>query len=581
MRTYQICFGLIIVHINRMKKILLPFILLFTAFQSQAQLSANKYWIQFADKNNNGFITESPEQFLSLKSIERRVKYGISIRNRDLPVTESYVLSITQTGANVILRSKWMNGVVVFLNDSNLLTSIEQLPFVVSSRKLARTKPKTNADELKETLEMFMEQIGAQKGKDIKQKTASEIVDYGLGFNQIEQINGIDLHKSGRMGQGMQIAVFDAGFPQVDTLPVFKRLRDDNRIIGMFDVVNNSVNVIGFNSHGRSVLSTMAAWKDGLLVGTAPLAEYFLVRTEDAATEYVIEEYNWLRGAELVDSAGVDIINSSLGYTQFDEATQSHTFADLNGNTTVITRAADWAAATGMLVVNSAGNSGDSPWRYIGAPADADSILTIGAVDSLGIYASFSSQGPTADGRIKPNVTALGKLAAVATGTGSVIRGNGTSFSGPIIAGMAACLWQGHRDKNAQQIIKAIEQSASRASNPDNYYGFGIPDFGKADYILRNLPPIDQLVDSIVNVYPNPMVTGITLEFFSTQLQSAKLEITSLNGKRVHSETVQLKPFFNNIFSIQPLRDVKQGIYIITIFVGNKKYTRQVVKSSN
>lgn len=564
-----------------MKKIFLPFFFLLVAFQGQAQLSANKYWIQFSDKNNNGFNIENPAQFLSAKSIERRTKYGIAIQNKDLPVTENYVQTVAQTGANVLLRSKWMNGVVVLLNDTNLLGSIEQLPFVVSSRKLARTKPKTNADELKETLEMFMEQMGAEKGKDIKAKTTAEIEDYGLGFHQIEQLNGIELHKAGRMGQGIQIAVFDAGFPQVDTLSVFKRLRDDNRIIGMYDVVNNSVNVIGFNSHGRSVLSTMASWKEGLLVGTAPLAEYYLVRTEDAATEYLIEEYNWLRGAELVDSVGVDIINSSLGYTQFDDFTQNHTYADMNGNKTVITRAADWAAATGMLVVNSAGNSGDSPWRYIGAPADADSILTVGAVDSLGVYASFSSQGPTYDGRIKPNVTALGKRAAVATGFGTAIRGNGTSFSGPIIAGMAACLWQGHRDKNAQQIIKAIEQSASRASNPDNYYGFGIPDFAKADYILRNLPPIEELKDSIVNVYPNPIVTGITLEFFSTQNQSAKLEITSLSGKRVYSELVTLKPYFNNIFSIQPIKDVKQGIYIITLYVGDKKYTRQVVKASN
>lgn len=550
---------------------------------AQAQLTANKYWIQFTNKDNNGFSTSQPEQFLSARAIERRLRYNIEVSNRDLPVTESYVSAVRSVGASVLYRSKWLNGVVIYLGDTTLLSTINQLPFVASSRKLARVKQKNTAEELKEQMElmmeMMMEQSGEKSSKTPKNKTSNdEIQDYGLGRNQIDLINGRALHKAGRLGQGIQIAVFDAGFPQVDTSSFFTRLRDENRILGTYDVVNGTNNVFGANSHGRAVLSTMAAWKEGLLVGTAPKASYLLVRTEDAATEYQIEEYNWVRGAEWADSSGADIINSSLGYTTFDDPSQNHTYEQLDGNTTVITRGADWAAATGMLVVNSAGNSGDSQWKFIGAPADADSILTVGAVDSLGVYASFSSRGPSADGRMKPNVTAMGKQTAYATGFGSVFRGNGTSFSGPIIAGMAACLWQEHLDKTAYQIIKAIEQSADRASNPDFLHGFGIPDFGKADFILRNLPPIAEMQDSLVNVYPNPVLNGVTVEFFSTKEQKATLEITSLNGKRVYFQQVELKPFFNNYFNIQELKQVKQGIYVVTLTIDKRKYSRKIVK---
>ncbi|MEZ5172243.1 MAG: S8 family serine peptidase [Bacteroidia bacterium] len=401
---------------------------------------------------------------------------------------------------------------------------------------------------------------------------------YGEGDRQIKMLNGHKLHQLGYRGEGITIAVLDAGFYKVNEFVFFDSLRTKGRILGTRDFVEGGESVYEDNTHGLSVLSTMAANYPGIFVGTAPDASYWLLRTEDADSEFLIEEDNWVRGAEFADSVGADIINSSLGYTNFDDPETSHTYSQLDGNTTVITRAADLVASKGILVVNSAGNSGADPWKYIGAPADGDSVLTIGAVTSEGKYASFSSRGPSADGRIKPNVTAMGQGTLVVNSGGSVGRSNGTSFSSPVTAGMVACLWQAHPEAGMMQVFKAIEKSASQAENPDDYLGFGIPDFMKAHQILARLAEEKTKPDSIVNVYPNPFIDGVSIEFYTEKEQDVVVLINKMNGKKIEEEQFHVLPFGNNLLQLNKVKKLKSGQYIVTIQTPAGQYSRQIWK---
>ena len=319
------------------------------------------------------------------------------------------------------------------------------------------------------------------------------------------------------------------------------------------------------NSHGMSVLSCMAANKPGVFMGTAPDAHYLLLRTEDAGSEFIIEEDNWVAAAEFADSAGAWIINSSLGYTEFDDPQTSHTYLDLDGNSTHVTRGADIAASKGILVVNSAGNSGDNAWRYIGAPADGDSVLTIGAVDSLGNYASFSSQGPSAAGRIKPNVSCTGQATWIVTSAGNIGRANGTSFSSPILAGAAACLWQAFPDASNMEIYKAIEQSAHQYENPDYFVGYGIPNFTKAFGILKKARNADAEKDSLLNAFPNPASESLAVAFYSGKAQTIVMSLTKLSGKLVQEQEIDVLPYHTNTLQFEFSRRVSAGSYILAI----------------
>jgi subtilisin family serine protease len=303
-----------------------------------------------------------------------------------------------------------------------------------------------------------------------------------------------------------------------------------------------------------------------------------LLRTEDADSENLIEEDNWVRGAEFADSVGAQIINSSLGYTVFDDSTASHTYSDLNGNTTRITIGADIAASKGILVINSAGNSGADSWKYVGAPADADSVLSIGAVDADRNYASFSSQGPTSDGRIKPNVSAMGELSWVITSSGMPGKSNGTSFSSPILAGMAACLWQAHPEAKSMEVFKAIEQSADQYATPDEKKGFGIPDFILAHSILSQLKLNKEVQDSLVNVYPNPFIEGVTIEFFSTKEQDVQVKIFKLSGKQIAEESVHVYPYINNLLQLEKVKRLSSGQYVVSLSTSSNTFKRQVIK---
>ena len=300
---------------------------------------------------------------------------------------------------------------------------------------------------------------------------------YGAADAQLKSLNGKRLHESGYRGRGMMIAVFDGGFMNVDKIPALHKIK----LAGVKDfVVPESKNVFGEMEHGTMVLSTMAANAPDFYVGVAPEAQYLLIRCEDERTESLAEEDYWASAAEYADSCGVDVINSSLGYHGFDDSSMNHHYYEQDGKTVLISRTASMCADKGIVCVNSAGNDGMGSWKKINFPADAKDILTVGSINEHGMNAAFSAVGPTADGRIKPDVMAFGSPTCVITGRGSIINDNGTSFSSPLVAGMVACLWQALPGKTAKQIIKLVKLAGDNQQHPDNVFGYGVPDFWKA-----------------------------------------------------------------------------------------------------
>lgn len=539
------------------------FILLLLLFVTVKHgFSQVKYAIYFTDKNNTPFTINKPQEFLSAKAINRRKKQHITIKTNDFPVNNNYKNSITNLGAKFLYSSKWLNLIVVEINDTSILNTIRNYYYVSQIKKI-----KESNSALK----------NHQKQNKFQQEMASKY-DYGLADDQIKIMNGNFLHNAGFKGENMTIAILDAGFNNVNIINLFANLWRENRVLGYWDFVNNNDSVFNKHWHGTNVLSTMAADSSGGMVGTSPKANFWLLRTENANSETISEEYNWLAGAEFADSVGADIINSSLGYTTFDDSTQNHTYADMDGATTVITQAANLAASKGILVVNSAGNSGASPWLYIGAPADAKDIMSIGAVNHDGSYASFSSIGPTYDGRIKPNVVAIGRNSAVVNADGSIGSNNGTSFSSPIIAGMSACLWQAFPNKTNFQIRNAIQQSASQYNNPDNYLGYGIPDFKKAYYLLSDYTINDKSTDQLLNIYPQPFNNNFNVIFYSASNQDVTIKITTIEGRLIYQANWSIFEGVFNKINISSFFKASSSVYFLRIESTTKKIVKRMVK---
>jgi hypothetical protein len=456
-------------------------------------LAVRKYLVYFRDKAASPYSVSQPQAFLSARAVQRRTRQGISIKPRDLPVNPAYVTQVRAVpGVQVWYTSRWLNAAVVVC-DASVLPTVLALPCVRTSDVLNRpaTAPTPAKLEPEEPDATTLNRLSGTPA------------DYGIAFGQADMLGAVAMHDAGFRGEGMQIAVFDAGFPGVNTTAPFASLFAENRVASTFNFVDKTTSVYLRDGHGTNCLSTMAANQTGTFIGTAPKATYRLCVTEDTGSENPIEEANWLVAAEYADSCGVDVISSSLGYTTFDNPALSHTYADMNGRTTIATRAATVAARVGMLVLNAAGNDGNAGWRYIGAPADADSIITVGAVSAALTRASFSSYGPTADGRIKPDLAAQGGGAAIVSTTGVPTRGNGTSFACPILAGMAAGFWQANPGLTAQQVISYLKQSATQANAPDNSLGWGIPNFPKAQTLANPFVPLTDL-----SIYPNPLADG-------------------------------------------------------------------------
>lgn len=458
-------------------------------------------WVYFADKPNAASYLSAPLTMLTQRALDRRTAQSIALSVKDVPLEATYVAAVaTSTGIEIKARSKWLNALHVRGTKVNI-DALLQINGVASVTYGNSTLNKEYPDKTK------------KRNKEAQMKEVSNF-DYGVSTNQIQMLNGDFLHNLGYKGEGMHIAVLDAGFQGVESFVAFAYLHDsettNGEIIGGYDFVNRNANFYANtgSTHGLSVLSTMGAQLPGQFIGTAPNAQFYLFVTEDPPNENPLEESLWVEAAERADSLGVDIINTSLGYTTFDNSSYNYTYADMDGNTTFISRGAELAAATGMLLVTSAGNSGSDAWHYISAPADAPSVLSVGAVNAQETIAVFSSFGPTSDNRVKPEVLAQGQNVYVINAFGNIATSNGTSFSSPIMAGMAACLWQAFPDKPAHEIRQLIVESSDLYNNPTDQYGYGIPDFQSICELLS----VPALEASTIRVYPNPVTTTVYFE---------------------------------------------------------------------
>lgn len=554
-----------------MKNIFLLFVSVLLALPAAAQ-APSKYIVKFTDRNGSPYSISNPSAYLSQRAITRRTTQGISIVQNDLPVNPNYITGVLSMGNVTLLnRSRWFNAICIYTTDAAALSAIQALPYVSSVSAVERLVSPLGPEKEQQPVSSNAK---LQPQSDISHVLAH---DYGPSLNQLSMLGGECLHNMGYQGEGKVIAVLDAGFYEVNNLPAFDSLWANNQILGTWDFVANDSSVFEDFHHGEMVLSCMGGNLPGQLVGTAPGAQYWLLRSEEAATEFVVEEFNWVAAAEFADSVGADIINSSLGYTTFDNPTQDHTYNDLDGNTTIITNGADIAASKGIFVVNSAGNSGSSSWYYIGAPADGDSVLAVGAVDASGAYASFSSHGPTADGRVKPDVSAQGQGTIVADPSGGIVSANGTSFSSPVTAGLVACLWQAHPALTARQLYYAIIQSGNQYGNPDALLGYGIPDFCAANVILGGGDISQFEEDNLVSVFPNPFRESFEFSFYSEKQQPVSIEMYDVTGRKVAENIFDVKLRSHNSYEVSAA-DLRNGMYFLVIRTQEQKFVKKISK---
>ncbi len=510
-------------------------------------LSAQNYtfWVAFSDKNNSPYSLDYPQAFLSERALQRRAKQGIAVDESDLPVNPEYVAALSDCGVQVVGTSRWLNGATVAMDDTLAVAQIRNLPFV---KMVQRTKSSSTANRV------------ARQKMNVLESSLSP--DSAFRQKEVHRLN--DLHALGFRGEGMQVAVIDAGFLNVDILEAFDSLRLQGRLLGTRDFVNPSADIFRQHTHGLAVLSAMAANEPNVMIGTAPHASYWLLRTEDAASESLLEVDNWVRAIEFADSVGVDVVNSSLGYSSFDDEQTNFTYADLDGRTTRISLAATMAARKGMLVVSSAGNDGANAWHYVSPPADADSIITVGAIDlAQQQHCSFSSYGPTADGRVKPTLCSVGYDAFVMNGSGGVYGGTGTSFASPILAGAVTCLWQALPHLTNMQLIDLLTKNTSQSHAPDNALGYGIPDVWQA---YCQATKLEDAKDFGQRIFPNPFCEYLNLEL----KHEAQVVIFDTFGRAVFNETLQSKVVDTSAWA--------QGVYVVLLRSAKGVFVEKLIK---
>lgn len=504
----------------------------FIVVSLSAQTAPGKYWVEFTDKDDSPYSIDTPQEFLSDRAIERRSMQNIEIILQDIPVNESYINQVVELGSiEVLLKSKWFNAITIKVGDESLISTIEQLSFVSQVK----------------SMQLYKRDTFDEKEYELTNKSFNPS-EYGTSYDQLEEFNGEALHQYDYLGKGKLIFVCDGGFSSFTNIDAFNHLFDEGRIVGTHDFVDGDDNVYHSSTHGTSVMGTMAGVIPNELKGTAPEASYYLAKTEDVSSEFVIEEDNWIAAAELADSIGADIISTSLSYTRFDSTSQNHSYEDLDGQTTRIAIGAGIAAEKGMLIVVSAGNYYTQSWHYIGSPADAFGILAVGGITSDSTHSSFSSAGPSADGRVKPEVVARGTAAvSVSTGNNGVSNVNGTSFSAPIISGISACLWQAFPTATSKQIREATIQSAHLYMDPNDEMGYGIPNYGKAMNYLKDLlglaPGIDPIDGVIQRVYPNPFSEFMLIELRAPNglYEEGELSLYDSRGAKVYQVDVVLE----------------------------------------
>lgn len=519
----------------------------------------NKYWVEFSDKNNTPYCTCRPAEFLSARALDRRALAGIAIQENDLPVSPTYLNAVRISGVQLHTTSRWLNAAAV-ISDTSAIRAVRQLPFVKNvtyiGPHLRYRNPPNRPAKKRKPLTENMAVPGASR--------------WGYAALQNNLLGVPLLHMAGHRGAGKWVAVMDGGFTNVDTIPLFDSIALQHRLYAAHDFVEHDGGLYESAQHGTSVLSVMAANLPGYFVGTAPDATYFLLKTEDTGGEFPVEETNWIAGAEWADSAGVDIINASLGYTQFNDTTLGHRFYELDGRTAIGSRGAAIAATKGMIICNSAGNEGDSPWRHVGVPADAAGLIAVGAVGFDEKHAAFSSLGPTADGRIKPDLMAPGDEVVTAGNVGTKLGGSsGTSLASPMLAGALASLWSAFPNRTAREVIEAVYASADQVTAPDNERGYGLPNMTLAWLRLGGYDPQGRAFDP-VNGTLSLLISGQDLPLDGT------FELRDVFGKKVVAARAELqqREIYTLIFS--GLGGLSQGAYTV-VFIGKERVERVLV----
>ena len=537
------------------------FLLLCLFIFSHAKGQYSRHIIELTDKKGSPYQLNNPAAFLSPESIKRKSFFKIAIDSSDLPVSPVYLDSIRKAGkVEIIGISKWMNMLLIKTTDAATLNKIGQFPFVKKRTAIANRPSPSYSLKTKDTV---FETSGAN---ELKMKAATAL-NYGRSNQQISIHEGEFLHNAGWTGSGIKIAVLDAGFNRYQNISAFDSLRVRDGIKMTRDLIENTNSVNEDDAHGMYCLSILAANLPGTMVGTAPHASYYLFRTEDAYSEFPVEEFYWVSAVEMADSIGVSLISSSLGYSTFDDPSFNYSYAGMNGKTTLISRGASLASKKGIIVMNSAGNEGSKPWKYVIAPADSEEILAVGAVNTLKQVAPFSSYGPTSDGRVKPEIASVGWNTFLISTTGNVVQGSGTSFSNPNIAGLIACLWQAFPEFNNKEIMDAIKKSSDRYSNPDTRTGYGIPnmriafDMLEKERLTRKAKAI--LKNERIKVYPNPFNNQITLVYFHEKATNLAVSIMSMDGKTIQKKVFSTPGGEYHFFTIDGLFSLPKGQYLL------------------
>ena len=536
--------------------------LLFFSFKVFSQVPP-AYVVVFNDKPY--YQQYKPSDFLSLRAIENRKRYNISITKEDYPVDTSYIATVLKQGVDIQLltRSKWMNYIVISC-DSSCLDTIRQLSFVKSASALHTVDYQSLISG-----KLFQEIIPENIGRIPSLTTFSvDTAYYGVMYPQIKLHNGHLLHYIGYKGDGVLITLLDAGYGGLD-FPIFENLHQENRLLGHYDFVKENHDMFSNSTHGMSVLSLMAGKIPYTAVGTAPEAQYVIMKTEANSYEEILEEYFLVAGLECADSIGTDVVNISLGYTEFGSKNANHTFSDLDGFHSVASIAVAMAIEKGMIVSNSAGNEGNKSWKYISIPADAYNVLSVAAINTEGQLADFSSRGSTLFNRIKPNIASVGLDTYVQKANGNIDKGNGTSFSSPVNAGLVACLRQAFPQKTSHEIIKAIFQSCNHVQNSDTLTGYGVPDYWLA-FKLLDASSVNK--KDIVMLYPNPVQSMLKIKTFYPY-QILNLEITDVWGRTIYSLSYEGNDFIEVDFSF-----LTSGIYVLRIHTSEGIAVKKIIK---
>ena len=557
-----------------MKAIILTLVLQGILCIGHAQFT--RHIIELTDKKGTIHALSNPQTFLSSEAIARRKQFNIAIDSTDLPVSKVYLDSIAKAGKVEILNSsKWLNQVLIKTTDQAALNKISQFPFVKKGSPIANRPSIINEEKFIETV----------TETNISQRIASTkatTLNYGNSSKQVNIHEGEFLHNKGFQGKGIKIAVLDAGFFKYQNIAAFDSLKINGQLKMTWDFVDNNPSVNEDDAHGMQCLSVLAANLPGAFVGTAPGASYYLFRTEDVATEFPVEEQNWLAAAEKADSIGVQMISSSLGYNTFDDARFNYTYADLNGKKTMITRGATMATNKGMIVMNSAGNSGNSSWKYILAPSDAVDVLAVGAVNNLKQVAPFSSFGPSSDNRVKPDIASVGWNTFLISTNGTVAQANGTSFSNPNIAGLIACLWQAFPEFSNKEIIETVRKSSDRYNNPDARTGYGIPNMRLAYGMLEKESNIRKakglLKADRLKVFPNPMTDEFTIVYNGKTNGKLLVQLLSIEGKLIRNLSYDVLENEYYFFNVNGLGSQASGQYILSYKDGEGAGTLRIMK---